>query len=201
MQIPLQSLPRVLKITLENIPNKVPYLNPPADRVERWAAKLAGETRLRVGLAWAGSKHPRGDFRTRSIDIFAPLAAVQGVKFFSLQKGDGCEQSPPAGMDWADFSGELSDFADTAALVQNLDLVITVDSSVSHLAGALARPVWVLIPFTADFRWLRKRTDSPWYPTMRLFRQPVADDWATPIAQMAQALGELVGRSRGARPL
>ncbi|MGD0389260.1 MAG: tetratricopeptide repeat protein [Tepidisphaeraceae bacterium] len=190
LQLPLQGLPRVLKITLQNIPNQVPYLNLPADRVERWAARLAGETRLRVGLAWAGSKGDKRDYRTRSIDVFAPLADVEGVKFFSLQKGDGCEQSPPAGMDLADFTGELSDFADIAALVRNLDLVVTVDTSIAHLAGALARPVWVLIPFLADFRWLHKRSDSPWYPTMRLFRQPVADDWATPIVQMVQALRE-----------
>ncbi|MGD0140672.1 MAG: tetratricopeptide repeat protein [Tepidisphaeraceae bacterium] len=193
MQIPLQGLPRVLKLTLENIPNEVPYLNPPEDRVQRWAARLAGETRLRAGLAWAGSKgHKRDkpDLRTRSIDVFAPLAAVEGVKFFSLQKGDGSEQSPPAGMDLADFSGELGDFADIAALVRNLDLVVTVDTSIAHLAGALAKPVWMLVPFVADFRWLHKRTDSPWYPTMRLFREPVAGDWATPVAQMVQALRE-----------
>jgi tetratricopeptide (TPR) repeat protein len=188
MQIPLQSLPRVLKITLENIPNKVPYLNPPADRVERWAAKLAGETRLRVGLAWAGNQGAKGDLRTRSIGVFAPLAAVEGVKFFSLQKGDGSEQPPPAGMNLADFSGELSDFADTAALVRNLDLVVTVDTSIAHLAGALARPVWVLIPFMADFRWLHKRTDSPWYPTMRLFRQATFGDWPSVISRNVEAL-------------
>jgi tetratricopeptide (TPR) repeat protein len=188
MQIPLQGLPRVLKITLENIPNEVPYLNPPADRVERWAAKLAGETRLRVGLAWAGSKGTKGDTRTRSLDVFAPLASVAGVKFFSLQKGESYEQSPPAGMEWADFTGEMSDFADAAALVRNLDLVVTVDTSIAHLAGALARPVWVLIPFLADFRWLHKRTDSPWYPSMRLFRQETFGDWPTVISRIVESL-------------
>jgi hypothetical protein len=192
MQIPLQSLPRVLKITLQNVPSEVPYLKPPAERVERWAAKLAGETRLRVGLAWAGRQGGKGDLRTNSIDVFAPLVSVAGVKFFSLQKGGGGDlpQSPPPGMNLADFTGELGDFADTAALVRNLDLVVTVDTSIAHLARALARPVWVLIPFTTDFRWLHKRTDSPWYPTMRLFSEPVAGDWATPIAQMVQALRE-----------
>jgi len=203
MQIPLQSLPRVLKITLQNIPNEVPYLNPPADRVERWAARLAGETRLHVGLAWAGSKGGKADkpdLRTRSIDVFAPLAAVEGVKFFSLQKGDGCEQTPPAGMDLADFTGELSDFADTAALVRNLDLIVTVDTAIAHLAGALAKPVWVLIPFVSDFRRLHNRTDSPWYPTMRFFREPAAGDWGTPIGEMVRALREMIARLGAARP-
>ncbi|MGA2441160.1 MAG: glycosyltransferase family 9 protein, partial [Tepidisphaeraceae bacterium] len=92
------------------------------------------------------------------------------------------------------------DFADTAALVRNLDLVVTVDTSIAHLTGALARPVWVLIPFTTDFRWLHKRADSPWYPTMRLFREPVAGDWATPMGEMVQALRETVARSDAARP-
>ena len=91
-------------------------------------------------------------------------------------------------MDWADFSPELKDFAEAAALVQNLDLIVTIDTSIAHLAGALAKPVWVLIPFQCDFRWLLNRTDTPWYPTMRLFRQPKPDDWNTPIAEMAEAL-------------
>ncbi len=196
-QIPLQSLPCVLGLTLENIPNRVPYLSPPADRVARWARRLAGETPSRVGLVWSGSKHSGWDHRTRSIDVFAPLAEVPGVKFFNLQKGDDSHQPPPPNMDLADFSAELNDFADTAALVQHLDLVVSVDTSVAHLAGALAKPVWVLIPFRPDFRWLLDRTDTPWYPTMRLFRQPTPTDWQTPIQQIAEALPALVTMNRG----
>ncbi|MGD0539960.1 MAG: tetratricopeptide repeat-containing glycosyltransferase family protein [Tepidisphaeraceae bacterium] len=196
LQITLQGLPRVLGITLQNIPSDVPYVTPPADRVKRWADRLAGESKLRVGLFWAGSRTVKEsqDVRTRSIDVFAPLAAVKGVKFFSLQKGEAAGQSPPIGMDWADFTSEINDFADTAALVQNLDLVFSIDSSVAHLAGALAKPVWVLLPFHCDYRWLIDRGDSPWYPTMRLFRQSAANDWAAPVARMAQALRDLALR-------
>lgn len=190
MHIPLQGLPRILKIRVENIPNKVPYLAARTDRVEAWARRLAGHPRPRVGLVWAGSAGAGGDARTRTVDVFAPLAEVKGVHFFSLQKGDEGKQNPPAGMDWSDFTSELHDFAETAALVRNLDLVISVDTSTAHLAGALARPVWVIIPFEADFRWLARQTDSPWYPTMRLFREPVAGDVATPIRQIVQALRE-----------
>ncbi|MGD0461137.1 MAG: tetratricopeptide repeat protein [Tepidisphaeraceae bacterium] len=187
-QIPLQSLPHVLGITLENIPNQVPYLSAPADRVQRWKQRLAAETKTRVGLVWSGTRYANADNRTRTIDVFAPLAEVPGFKFFSLQKGDDSRQAPPQGMDWADFSAELNDFADTAAFVQNLDLVVTIDTSVAHLAGALAKPVWVLIPFQCDFRWMLERTDTPWYPTMRLFRQKKTGDWQTPIAELALAL-------------
>jgi hypothetical protein len=138
---------------------------------------------------WAGSK-VEADSRTRSLSTFAPLATVKNVRFYSLQKGTDAGQTPPEQMDWVDYTAELHDFADTAALVENLDLVITVDTSMAHLAGALAKPVWVVIPFQSDFRWLIDRTDSPWYPTMRLFRQPSNQDVATPIAQMVEALRE-----------
>jgi tetratricopeptide (TPR) repeat protein len=187
-QIPLQSLPHVLGLTLENIPNQVPYLSAPPDRVEKWKQRLAKETKVRVGLVWSGSVYAGGDSRTRTIDVFAPLAEVPGFKFFSLQKGKDSTQPPPPGMDWADYTAELHDFADTAALVQNLDLVVTIDTSVAHLAGALAKLVWVLIPFQSDFRWLLDRTDTPWYPTMRLFRQTKVGDWDTPIHELVTAL-------------
>jgi Tfp pilus assembly protein PilF len=187
-QIPLQGLPRPLGLTLENIPNTVPYLSAPADRVRRWAHRLASQTKLRVGLVWSGTRYVDRDIRTRTIDVFAPLAEVPGVKFFNLQTGEDSHQTPPKEMDWADFSAELTDFAETAALVQNLDLVVTIDTSVAHLAGALGKPVWVLIPFQCDFRWMLDRTDTPWYPTMRLFRQPTKSGWETPIRLMTEAL-------------
>ena len=189
MHIPLQGLPRILGIRLDNIPNEVPYLRAPADRVERWGSRMPKDGRPRVGLVWAGSK-PAGDLRTRSVGVFAPLASVENIRFFSLQKGPESAQTPSAGMDLTDHTSELHDFADTAALVQNLDLVISVDTSTAHLAGALGRPVWVVIPFACDFRWLANRDDSPWYPTMRLFREPVRGDTATPIGQMVLALRE-----------
>jgi Flp pilus assembly protein TadD len=187
-QIPLQGLPHILGITLENIPSRVPYLIPPADRVQKWADRFVHETKLRVGLVWSGSRYSTFDSRSRTIDVFAPLAAIPGIKFFNLQSGEDSRQPPPPAMDWADFSADLTDFAEAAAMVHNLDLVVTIDTAVAHLAGALAKPVWVLIPFQTDFRWLLHRTDSPWYPTMRLFRQTKSGDWSAPLAEMTEAL-------------
>jgi ADP-heptose:LPS heptosyltransferase len=121
------------------------------------------------------------------------LAGIAGLQLISLQIGPEAAQlhSPPPGMTLHDYGGQLTDFSQTAALVANLDLIITVDTSVAHLAGALAKPTWVLIPFAPDFRWLRERSDSPWYPTMRLFRQSRRGDWTEPLEQMATALREL----------
>ena len=126
-----------------------------------------------------------------SISDLAPLAEVEDVMWFSLQKGAGVEQlsDPPAGMAITDLGPELNDYADTAALVSTLDLVITVDTSVAHVAGALARPVWTLLSYEGEWRWLsRDRADTPWYPTMRLFRQPMPGDWATPVNEIAREL-------------
>jgi Flp pilus assembly protein TadD len=190
MHIPLQGLPRILGIRLENIPNTVPYLAPPQHRVRKWAERIGDEKRLKVGLVWCGSTHGIGDKRTQSVQAFAPLATVEGIRFFGLQKGEKGGETPPNGMDWTDYTSELTDFSDTAALMQNLDLIISVDTSAAHLAGALGRPVWVLVPWEADFRWLTVRTDSPWYPTMRLFREPVDGDYHTPVAQIVEALRE-----------
>jgi tetratricopeptide (TPR) repeat protein len=198
LRIPLQGLPRILKIREETIPNKVPYLFPPEYAVKRWAERLADEKRVKVGLAWAGSSGVAGDSRTRSIEVYAPLAGIEGVKFFSLQKGAEAGQIPPAGMELADYTGEFSDFAESAAFVQNLDLVISVDTSTAHLAGALGKPVWIQIPWTADFRWMYKRKDSPWYPTMRLFQDPKRGDNRTPFLEIGKALREFVGSKASA---
>jgi tetratricopeptide (TPR) repeat protein len=200
VQIPLQSLPRILKIRMDNIPNQVPYLQAPPEQTKMWAERLAGETKIRVGLVWAGSSGAKGDVRTRSVSIFAPFAAVEGMKFFSLQKGAEGAQLPPVGMDWADYTSELADFADVAALVQNLDLVISIDTAIVHLAGALAKRVWVLVPRKSDFRWLLDREDSPWYPTMRLFREPNVGDWQAPIAKMLEALRQFTNAAGGLSP-
>jgi hypothetical protein len=126
-----------------------------------------------------------------TLGALAPLARVPGVRFFSLQQWAGAEQakSPPAGMNLIDWTPELSNFAD-AALIANLDLVITVDTATAHLAGALGKPVWVMLPFAADWRWLQEREDSPWYPTMRLFRQPRSGDWGSVVGRVVEALGK-----------
>jgi len=127
----------------------------------------------------------------------APLSQVSGVRFFSLQKGDASiqAQTPPAGMQLTDWTGEFADFADTAALIENLDLVITVDTAAAHLAGALGKPAWVMLPMIPDWRWMLNRADSPWYPTLRLFRQPTAGDWGSVVRRIAEALQILVNPS------
>jgi len=192
-QIPLQGLPRLFKTDLTNIPSAVPYLKvPPEDRL-RWKDRVQGDGRLKVGLAWAGSPRRKmsDEIRTRGLDVLAPLGQSPNVRFFSLQKGPESSLARPPGLELTDFTQDLNDFADTAALIENLDLVISVDTSVAHLAGALAKTVWVLIPYSSDFRWLLERTDSPWYPTMRLFRQRRRDDWQSVVAEVAAALKEV----------
>ena len=193
-QTPLQSLPLVFGTTIKTIPADVPYLSAPPQRIEQCAKRLAGDSSFKVGLAWAGSAG--GDARSRSLATFAPLAAIPGVTFYGLQKGPEANQPVPPGLRLIQLGDELADFADTAALVSNLDLVISVDTSVAHLAGGLGRPVWTLIPHDPDFRWLLDRTDSPWYPTMRLFRQPAGGQWGLAVESIAAALAKHVSPSR-----
>ncbi|HXE55992.1 MAG TPA: glycosyltransferase family 9 protein, partial [Tepidisphaeraceae bacterium] len=191
---PMMSLPAVFNTTLQTIPADVPYLKPDPTRVEQWRERIAQEpASLKVGLCWAGNAGLKEDAK-RSMDLsrLAPLASVPGVRFYSLQKGEAAKQSAPPAMELVDWTAELTDFADTAALIQNLDLVISVDTAVAHLAGAMARPVWVLHRFSPDWRWFLDRPDSPWYPTMRLFRQPKMDDWETPVREMTDELAKLV---------
>ena len=188
-QVSLQSLPAAFGTTLATVPASVPYLSAPPQRLAAWRQRLSSDASFKVGLVWAGSGKL---FRSNRVDVFAALADVSGVTFYSLQKGPPSSQNPPAGMNWIDFTAELEDFADTAALVQQLDLVISVDTSVAHLAGALAKPVWVLLPVMSDFRWLVGRSDSPWYPTMRAFYQTTIGDWQEPVGRMRQALQSLI---------
>jgi tetratricopeptide (TPR) repeat protein len=185
--IPLQSLPRVFQTDLSNMPACVPYLHPTAESVQKWKTKLAARPGKKIGLSWAGSRNPH-DQRSRTLEIFAPLAEIPGLEFHSLQKGEEASQAVPPGFALIDHSHELRDFAETAGLVANLDLVISVDTSVVHLAGAMAKPVWTLLPPGADFRWLRVRDDTPWYPTMKLFRQKKRGDWSGPIQKVAEQL-------------
>jgi tetratricopeptide (TPR) repeat protein len=196
LHCPLMSLPLAFGTTLDTVPPPARVV-PAPDRVAAWRQRLAMLPHPRVGLVWAGSSqrlHPvmRALNRRRSITLgrFAPLAAVSGVSFVSLQKGDPAREAatPPAGMALLDATGELDDFADTAALVAALDLVVSVDTAVAHLAGTLDVPVWILTQFDSDWRWLRERTDTPWYPTARLFRQPVFGDWDSVIDNVVTAL-------------
>jgi tetratricopeptide (TPR) repeat protein len=194
LHCPLLSLPSAFKTTLATIPAQVPYLAADPERVARWRARL-GEGGRKIGICWQGNpNNPTDRKRSAGLRAFAPLAAIQGVRLISLQKDFGQEQVAdlPAGMSvetlGADFDAGPDGFLDTAALMMALDLVISVDTSVAHLAGALARPAWVALPYVPDWRWLLEREDSPWYPTLRLFRQNRAGDWSAPFARMAQAL-------------
>jgi Tfp pilus assembly protein PilF/glycosyltransferase involved in cell wall biosynthesis len=194
---PLLSLPRLLCTTLDTIPAAVPYLQPDAERVAAWNDELAqsgaGRNGLRVGLVWAGNPDHKGD-RRRSLPLaaLAPLRQVPGIQLLGLQKGPAAVQAeaPPAGLEMTNLGPLLADFSDTAAVVEQLDLVITVDTAVAHLAGALGRPTWVLLPFAPDWRWLRERADCPWYPTARLFRQPKFGDWTDVVSEVASVLHE-----------
>ena len=193
LHCPLMSLALAFGTTLESIPREVPYLHAPPEHVERWSARLGERKRPRVGLAWSGSTTLRND-RNRSIALadFDRLRALP-FEFYSLQKevrpGDAVALA--SGPAIAHFGDELADFRDTAALVSLMDLVVSVDTAVAHLAGALSRPVWLLVPWSPDWRWLLGRDDSPWYPTMRLWRQARPGDWAEVLGRAAFAAQEL----------
>jgi hypothetical protein len=196
---PLLSLPLAFDTTMETIPDAVPYLAADPNAVAAWRQRLAPLAGLKVGLVWAGSPGPTATTRMvdkrRSMALaqLQPLAGVAGVCFVSLQKGDAAAQlkSAPAGFVIHDWTDALHDLADTAALIEALDLVISVDTSVVHLAGALAKPVWMFNRFDSEWRWLLEREDSPWYPTLRQFRQPRPGDWASVVARMTDELAKL----------
>jgi tetratricopeptide (TPR) repeat protein len=189
---PLLSLPGIFGTTLDSVPWTGPYVHAEADRVASWRNALRpDEPRLKVGLTWAGRPHQWDDRkRTISLAMLAPLAAAGGVTFYSLQKGAAAAEAatPPAGMKLVDPSARIEDFSDTAALASLLDLVITIDTSVAHLAGAMGLPVWVLTAHAPDWRYHLGREDNPWYPTMRLFRQERDGDWTGAIGRVAAAL-------------
>jgi Flp pilus assembly protein TadD len=188
---PLMSLPRIFHTTLESIPAEAPYLRPDPADVQWWGARLGSESGLKVGVVWAGNPQHKND-RNRSMSPteLAPLAQVAGVRFVNLQKGGNSRL--PDEMNALEAMDDIRDVADTAALIANLDLVISVDTSVAHLAGAMGKATWTLLPFVAEWRWLRDRCDSPWYPTMRLFRQKSPGDWSGVIREAADALAALV---------
>ncbi len=188
---PLMSLPGIFGTTLDNVPWSGPYVHAEAQRVAQRPLEAAG---FKVGLVWAG-RPQQWDDRKRSIalDMLAPLALL-GATFFSLQKGDAAAQAaaPPAGMRLVDLSARLRDFSDTAALASQLDLLVTIDTSVAHLGGAMSLPTWVLTAHAPDWRYHLGRGDNPWYPSMRLFRQERDGDWTGAIAAVAAALARLV---------
>jgi tetratricopeptide (TPR) repeat protein len=191
----LMSLPGVFGTTLESIPSDVPYLQAPEHARTLWRARLGNASQLRIGLVWAGDpRHLRDHQRSIPLATFAPLVRTEGARWFSLQKGIAAEtlDSNPFATAVVDIGSELHDYIDTAAVIEQLDLVVTVDTSVAHLAGALGRPAWVLLPFAADWRWMENREDSPWYPSLRLFRQRRPDDWPEVLDRVQAALGRCV---------
>jgi tetratricopeptide (TPR) repeat protein len=192
----LSSVPALLDIGMDQLPGTIPYIVPDPEAVAAWGERLderlGRKTRPRVGLVWAGRpNHPNDRRRSVRLAQMAPITGLEGVSLVSLQKVVPRRDAAAfAALDVLDVAAELTDYSATAALIANLDLVVTIDSSVAHLAGAMGRSVWVLVPRPSDWRWMLDRTDSPWYPSMRLFRQPTPGDWTACIAAAAEALAE-----------
>lgn len=195
VQAPVMTLPRVLGTTLESVPAPIPYLKADPGRVAYWRQELAKLPGFKVGIIWRGSANYRSDhIRSIPLSQFEPLAKLEGVHLFSLQKGPGRDELPDfaakhAITDWDDrLDGAAGPFLDTAAIMMGLDLVISADTAPGHLAGALGVPVWIALPVIPDWRWHLDRDNSPWYPTVRLFRQTQAGNWQNLFGRMAGAL-------------
>jgi hypothetical protein len=197
----LPSLPRIFGTTHATIPARVPYLHAEAGKAARWQARLAADgIALKVGLVWATEARSRIALqKSLSLEMLEPLAAIPGVIFYSMQKGPAAAEvvRAPKRLRLVDVAGELEDFSDTAALISCLDLVVTIDTAVAHLAGAMGKPVWTLTHWPPDWRWLLGRDDSPWYPTMRLFRRARTDTWSDIVLRLRQALQRLAGQRTG----
>lgn len=188
VQLPLMSIPRVLGTTADTIVADVPYLDPEPAKLAAWQHVLRDASKMKVGVVWAGNpRHKHDVFRSLAAEAVLPRLAVPGVQLYSLQKDPRpADHAVLADLGDAviDLETMLRDFSDTAAAICALDLVITIDSAVAHLAGALGRPVWLMLPYALDWRWLREREDSPWYPTMRLFRQSSPGDWDSVLSRL-----------------
>ena len=198
-QAPLMSLPLAFGTTLEDLPSRIPYVRAPGEKAAAWRRRLMAQgAGFKVGFAWSGN--PRfGAARLKAcpVELLRALTAVPGCVFVSLQTGDAADEAarlaggdPPI----IEAGPELGAFDDTAALLSSLDLVISIDTAVAHLAGALGKPVWIMLPYAADWRWLMDREDSPWYPSARLYRQPHPGDWASVVKRLA---ADLAQRSKG----
>lgn len=184
----LMSVPRIVKTTMQTVPRNVPYIRASGDRSAYWAKRLAQDAKRKIGIAWAGRpEHPNDRRRSISPDLLRPLGAVENVTFVTVQPRPA-QLAPPAGLPVLDLGIELTDFSQTAALISQLDLLISVDTSVAHLAGAMGKPTWLLLPFSPDWRWLMHRDDTPWYSGMRLFRQKRLGDWVEVIERLVLEL-------------
>jgi tetratricopeptide (TPR) repeat protein len=186
---PITSLPLLFKTRIETIPNRVPYLLVPDQLRQRWAGKLAAIRPPKVGLVWAGRRdYPKDVLRSIRLENFSALFSVRDINFVSVQKGEEARQIAETGFSLIDRMDECHDLMETAALIDQLDLVICVDTAVMHVTGALGKPMWLLNRFETEWRWMLEREDSPWYPTMRIFRQPRPGNWDEVIQRVASAL-------------
>lgn len=192
LHCPLLSLPHALRTTIDSLPGVTGYLSAPTEKIAPWRERFKSVPQpRRIGLAWSGnSAHGADRERSITLQMLGKLLQIPDIAWVRLQR-DSVDPLPPTLIDW---TRDLRDFSDTAGLIHHLDLVITIDSAVAHLAGAMGKPAWVLIPFVPDWRWMLDRTDSPWYSSLRLFRQPAPGDWSTPINHIIAELrsGELL---------
>jgi hypothetical protein len=217
LYIPLMSLPGIFKTTLKTIPGRVPYIFPDTTKTQYWRRRIK-KGKIKVGLVWAGKTtteyrqtrrsglehvdlgwagQPASKFaskRLARLEYFAPLTEIGGIQLYGLQKGNAADQARTfsGSVNVINLCEESTDFSEVAAAMENLDLIISVDTAFAHLAGAMGKSVWVLVPFVPDWRWMLTREDSPWYPTMRLFRQPEKDEWEEVFKRVAEELHALV---------
>ncbi len=194
----LSKLPLIFRTDLNNIPSDVPYISVAQVLINYWRNKLNSEKHFKVGLTWAGNpEHENDKNRSCPLEKFLPLFKLKNVEFYSLQVGASSLKKieKPEGINIIDLTEDIKDFSDTAALIENLDLVISVDTVIVHLAGALGKKVWTLLPFSSDWRWMINRDDSPWYPTMKLFRQPKPGDWDSVIEMVYSELSYYINNS------
>jgi hypothetical protein len=191
-QCSLLSLPYLLGTTLDAIPGQTPYIFAESELALAWSNKLSSHQGLKVGLVWAGNPEFKADrLRSPGLEAFRPLLEVPGISVFALQKGAGrrdLETAQGLPQNFFDLNDQIDDFADTAAIMANLDLIVTSCTGPAHLAGALGRPTWTVLPFSPDWRWMEEREDTPWYPTMRLFRQDTRGDWTTVMQRLTAEL-------------
>lgn len=190
----LLSLPFIFRTTVETIPTNIPYLYADQELIQKWKCKQQNDaSQFKVGLVWSGNpKNYKLAYKSSKLSDFSSLSKLRNVSFYSLQKGDTLQeaQNPPEGMKFINYMDMVDDFSQTAALIMTLDLVISVDTAVAHLSGALGKPIWTLLPFESDWRWMLGREDSPWYPTMKLYRQSFPRDWTSVITDITKDLSK-----------
>jgi hypothetical protein len=202
VQVPLLSLPHRFGTTLETVPRNLPYLSVPAEAARQTGLPRSKDSVIKAGIVWTGRPtHSDNLYRSIPINELAGLFNIDGVDFHSLQVGAGVAELQPylARDNVFDHAAEIKDFADTAAILKDLDVLISVDTAVCHLAGAMGKDVWTMLPFGGEWRWLRNREDTPWYPTMRLVRQRILSDWGIVLDRVREGLEGAVKNARAKR--